>query len=71
MPRGGKPIEKVLKIFDQLQEGTIALTALSKAVGMNYQTCVAYVDMIQAIQAQPRVEKITTGKTTLIRLQES
>ena len=65
MPRGGQPIEKVRKIFDQLQEGTIALTALSKAVGMNYQTCVAYVEMILDIQAQPRVEKITSGKTTL------
>ena len=71
MPRGGQPIDKVRKIFDQLQEGTIALTTLSNAVGMNYQTCVAYIDMILDIQAQPRVEKISSGKTTLIRLQES
>ena len=68
MPRGGQPIDKVRKIFDQLQDETMALTALSKAVGINYQTCVAYIDMILEIQANFRLEKITSGKTTLVRL---
>ena len=71
IPRGGQPIEKVRKIFKQLQDGPMALTTLSKAVRMNYQTCVAYIDMIIDIQAKLRVEKISSGKTTLIRLQES
>ena len=70
MPRGGQPADKVKKIFDQLKEGPMALTALSKAVGMNYQTCIAYIDMILDIQARPRVEKISSGKTTLVRLQK-
>ena len=71
MPRGGQPTDKVKEIFDQLQKGPIALTALSKSVGMNYQTCIAYIDMILEIQAQPQVEKISSGKTTLVRLQEA
>ena len=70
IPRGGQPIEKVRKIFKQLHDGPMALTTLSKAVGMNYQTCVAYIDMILEIQAQPRIEKISSGKTTLVRLPE-
>ena len=64
------PHEKIQKIFTQLQKGPIAMTALSKATGMNYQTCIAYVEMIRDIQAQSPLETISSGKTTLVLLKE-
>lgn len=64
------PHEKIQKIFTHLKKGPIAMTALSKATGMNYQTCIAYVKMIQDIQTQPRLGTISSGKTTLVLLKE-
>ncbi len=64
------PLEKIQKIFAQLRHGPIAMTALSKAVGMNYQTCIAYVKMIQEIQEQPHITSISSGKTTLVLIHE-
>ncbi|MFQ5819497.1 MAG: hypothetical protein ACE5I5_05880 [Candidatus Heimdallarchaeota archaeon] len=66
-----KPIEKVKRIFTELEKTQpITLGRLAQNAGIGYTTAKDYIEMIQFIQQAPRIEKLETGTTTLIRVQE-
>ncbi len=65
-----RPLERIEKIFALLAEKPRSLTEIVKLTGMHYRTVQEYVDMILDIQQRPRMEKIDTGKTTIVRIQE-
>jgi lambda repressor-like predicted transcriptional regulator len=70
MPRG-QPLERVKKIFNALTKKPLSLSALAKQAGIHYYTAEEYVDMIIEIQNSPRLEKIESTRTVLVRLQEN
>ena len=70
LPRGGQTIEKVRKIFDVLSGQPLSLSTLAKQTNMHYYTTQQYIEMIIEIQNLPRLEKIATNGTTIVRLRE-
>lgn len=72
MPRGGSIADRVEKIFNILETGRpLSLTTLSKRAKMHYWTAQQYIDLIVNIQNRPRVEKIESERTVLVRLEKS
>ena len=69
MPRG-KPLERVNKIFNVLANQPQSLTNLAKLSHMHYWTVQEYVDLIIEIQNRPRLEKIESARTVLVRIRE-
>ena len=69
MPRG-RPRDKIRKIFEILEDQPQSLTNLAKLTGMNYRTLQEYIDMIIEIQNHSRLEKISSARTVLVRIQE-
>ena len=65
-----RPSERIEKIFALLIEKPRSLTEIVKLTGMHYATVQEYIDMIIDIQQRPQVEKITTGKTTIVRIRK-
>lgn len=65
-----KPAERIEKIFTLLSKKPQVLTNLAKLAGMHYWTTHEYIDLIIDIQNRPQVEKITAGKTVIVRLRE-
>ena len=64
-----RPSERIENIYGLLAEKPRSLTEIVKLTGMHYATVQEYIDMIIDIQQRPRVEKITTGRTTIVRIQ--
>jgi len=61
---------KIEKIFEALKEKPRSLSTLAKLAGMHYYTASEYVDLIIAIQSNPKLEKIATDGTVIIRIRE-
>ena len=66
-----RPTERVEKIFGLLAEKPRSLTEIVKETGMHYDTVQEYVSMIIDIQKRPPMEKIDTGKTTIVHIREN
>ncbi len=64
----GRPSNRVEKIFKILETQPQSLTKLAKLTGMNYRTIQEYIDMIIDIQNRPRLEKIKSARTVLVRI---
>lgn len=70
MPRGGSIADRIEKIFNILELGLpLSLTTLAKRTNMHYQTVQQYIDLIIDIQSRPRLEKIASERTVLVRLE--
>ena len=65
-----RPSERIEKIFALLAEKPRSITEIVKLSGMHYRTVQEYIDVIIDIQKRPRMEKIDTRKTVIVRLQE-
>ena len=65
-----KPSERIEKIYSLLAEKPRSLSEIVKLTGMHYWTVQEYIDLIIDIQHRPQVEKIETGKTTIVRIRE-
>ncbi|MFQ5821573.1 MAG: hypothetical protein ACE5I5_16440 [Candidatus Heimdallarchaeota archaeon] len=71
MPRGGSIADRVEKIFNILELGRpLSLTTLAKRTNMHYQTAQQYIELIVDIQSRPRLEKIESERTVLVRLEK-
>lgn len=66
----GQPLERVQKIFKALADQPLSLSTLAKHAGIHYYTAEEYVDMIIEIQNSPRLEKIESARTVLVRVHE-
>ena len=64
----GVVLKKIEKIFEVLEEKPQALSTLAKQAGIHYYTAGEYVDMILAIQNKPKLEKIATNGTVIVRI---
>ncbi len=61
---------KIDRIFKILEKKPRSLSTLAKMAGMHYYTAGEYIDLIIAIQNRPKVEKITTNGTVIVRIRE-
>jgi len=66
----GQPLERVRKIFVALSDQPLSLSTLAKKARIHYYTVEEYVDMIIEIQNSPKLEKIESTRTVLVRLRE-
>ena len=64
------PQEKIERIFEILERGPHSMTKLAKLAKIHYETAIVYVDMAIFIQNQPKLEKITSERTTLVRIRQ-
>ena len=65
-------LERISLIFEVLDSGKpLTLTNLATRTKMHYWTIQKYVDLIVEIQNRPRLEKIESESTVLVRLEKS
>lgn len=57
--------------MDFYQAATFVLSIVVKHAGMHYRTAQQYIDVIIEIQNRPRLEKIESARTVLVRLGKS
>ena len=66
----GRPSERIEKIFNVLSTKPQSLTNLAKLTNMHYRTVKEYIEMIIDVQNRPRLEKIESARTVLVRIRE-
>ena len=64
----GAVSRKIEKIFEVLETKPLTLSTLAKQAGIHYYTAGEYVDLIIAIQNKPKLEKIATNGTVIVRI---
>ena len=64
------PQEKIERIFKILERGPHSMTKLAKLAKMHHETAMKYVDMAIYVQNQPKIEKVVSERTILVRIQQ-
>ena len=61
--------DRVAKIFQVILESDhpVSLTTIAKGAGIHYRTAQQYIDLIVDIQKRPKLEKIESERTVLVR----